>query len=469
MSKIRTRIAPSPTGNLHIGTARSALFNYLFAKANGGEFILRIEDTDLERSEEKFTKNIIDGLKWLGIQWDGEITYQSQRLEIYKKYIQQLLDEGKAYYCFCSKEKLEAERQEQEKRGEATKYSGKCANLSKAEMQKFLGEKRPCIIRLRVPNKKIVFKDLIRGKVEFNSEIIGDIAIAKNLDTPLYNFAVVVDDAEMQISHIIRGEDHISNTPKQILIQEALGLSKLEYAHLPMVLGTDKSKLSKRHGATAIDEYKTLGYLPEAILNFIAFLGWNPKTDQEIFSLQELVDNFSLDKIQKGGAVFNIEKLDWMNSQYIHKMSLDDFTNACLPYLPPQMQKENFNFIKKTVALEQQRIKKLSEIGESIQFIFADNLEYEPAILIWKKSDKEEAKTILEQLRKLIAAGNETDLENIVMTLAKEKGTGNVMWPLRIALSGKTASPGPIEIAEVIGKKKTIQRIEKAIQKLKSF
>lgn len=472
MSKIRTRIAPSPTGNLHLGTARSALFNYLFAKANKGEFILRIEDTDLERSDDKFTKDIIDGLKWLGIDWDEEITYQRKRLAIYQKYIKQLLDENKAYYCFCTKEELEQERQAQEKRGEATKYNGKCANLSTEKTNKLLKEKKKCIIRLKSSNKKIVFDDLIRNNVEFDTQIIGDIAIAKDLNTPLYNFAVVIDDAEMKISHIIRGEDHISNTPKQIMIQEALGLPQAKYAHLPLILGPDKSKLSKRHGATSVNVYREEGYLPEAMVNFMAFLGWNPKTDREIFSMKEFVDNFSLKKIQKGGAVFNIEKLDWMNSQYIRQMPVDNFAKACLPYLEKSLFGKggkgdfSFEFIKKAVSLEQSRIKKLSEISEAVKFMFTDELKYDANILIWKKSDKKNTKENLEKIKEVFVKGGNT--EKKIITLAKQYGNGDILWPMRVALSGKEKSPGPIEIAKALGKEKTLRRINRAINKLVS-
>lgn len=339
--EIRVRIAPSPTGYLHIGTARTALFNYLFAKNQGGKFILRIEDTDLERSDEKFTKEIIESLHWLGIEYDegpdvgGPYSpyRQRERLETYKKYLKQLLDENKAYYCFCTEEELEKEREAQMARGEPPIYSGRCAELNERQIKKFYDESRKPIIRFRMPAKIIVFEDLIRGVLEFDTKLIGDIAIAKNLETPLYNFAVVIDDYTMKISHVIRGEDHISNTPKQLAIIEALEFPKPKYAHLPMILGPDQSKLSKRHGATSIREYCDQGYLPEAMLNFMALLGWNSKTEQEIFSKEELIKNFLLEKTSKSGAVFNIEKLNWLNGYYIRKMGLTDLTEKCIPYL----------------------------------------------------------------------------------------------------------------------------------------
>jgi nondiscriminating glutamyl-tRNA synthetase len=339
--EVRVRIAPSPTGPLHLGTARTALFNFLFARKYQGIFILRIEDTDVERSKPEFEKDIIENLKWLGIEWDegpdvgGDFGpyRQSQRKEIYKKYLEKLLAEGKAYYCFCTKEELESERQYQLSIGQAPRYSGKCANLKKEEVEKYLKEGKPSVIRLKVPTKKIEVEDLVRGKIEFDSSLIGDFIIAKNFSYPLYNFACVVDDYEMRISHVIRGEDHLSNTPKQILIQEALGFPRPKYAHLPLILGPDRSKLSKRHGAVSISEYRKQGFLPEALVNFIAFLGWHPKTERYIYSLPALIKDFSLEKIQKGGAIFNIKRLEFLNGFYIRQKSIEKLTELCLPYL----------------------------------------------------------------------------------------------------------------------------------------
>lgn len=330
--EVRTRFAPAPTGILHIGGARTALFNYLFAKKFEGVFILRIEDTDVERSKPEYEKDIIDSLKWLGIEWD-EFYRQSQRIPIYRKYLEKLLEEDKAYYCFCSEEELEAQRQYQLSIGEAPRYSGKCAQLSKEEVQKYLAEGRTAVIRFKVLPKKVEFDDLIRGKLEFDASLFGDFVIAKDLNLPLYNFAVVVDDFEMKISHVIRGEEHISNTPKQILLQEALNFPSPQYAHLPMILAPDRTKLSKRHGAVGISEYKKEGYLPEALVNFMAFLGWNPGGEREIYLIPSLIKDFSLERVQKGGAVFNIKRLDFLNSFYIRQKSVEKLTEFCLPYL----------------------------------------------------------------------------------------------------------------------------------------
>ena len=333
---VRVRIAPSPTGPAHIGTARTALFNYLFAKQNKGKFILRIEDTDKERSKQQWTDEVLSELKWLGIEWDegpdigGKFGpyKQTQRTEIYEKYLKQLLKEGKIYHCFCTEEELEAKRQEQMSRGLAPKYDGKCSHLSKEIIEKNLAEKKPYVLRFRVPAKKVKFNDLIRGEVEFDAGLLGDLVIAKDFNAPLYHFAVVVDDQEMQISHVIRGEEHLPNTPRQILLQESLGFETPAYAHLPLMLNPDRSKMSKRAaaqvlpgraspaggGMVTISDYHKAGYLPEALINFIVLLGWNPGTEKEIFTLQQLVKEFSLDKVQKAGAVFNVQRLDFMQT-----------------------------------------------------------------------------------------------------------------------------------------------------------
>ena len=462
--EIRVRIAPSPTGFLHVGTARAALFNYLFAKRNNGKFILRIEDTDIERSEKRFEQDIIESLKWLGIPWDEGPFRQSDRIETYTKYLKNLLKENKAYYCFCSEEELEAVRQDQLSRGLAPKYNGKCHNLSPEEIKKCQENNKPSIIRFRTRQEKISFTDLIRGKIEFDSSLIGDFAIAKDLNTPLYNFAVVVDDFEMKISHIIRGEDHIPNTPKQILIQEALGFPQPEYAHLPLILGPDKSKLSKRHAAVSVSNYLQEGYLPEALINFMAFLGWNPGTDEEIYSLNTLAQEFSLDRVQKAGAIFNIKKLDYLNGLYIRQKPLDELTELCQPYLP----KAEKIFLKKIVGLHQERLKKLSEIKEFTDFFFQDKLNYDKELLRWRENDDEKMAGSLDKLDKLLSEISERNwaketLEKILMQEAEKMGDrGLVLWPLRVALTGKKASAGPIEIAEILGKEKTLTRLREA-------
>jgi len=456
----RVRIAPSPTGPLHVGTARTALFNYLFAKKYGGSFILRIEDTDLERSSPKYEKDILDGLKWLKLEWD-EFYKQSERIENYTKRLKELLDSGQAFYCYHGEKELETERKKQLEEKKAPIHI--CEHYGQ-------NLKRKGIIRFRPPKKNIVFDDLIRGKVEFDSSLLGDFSIAKDLKTPLYNFAVVIDDYETKISHVIRGEDHISNTPKQILLYEALALPMPQFAHVPLILGLDKSKLSKRHGATSISEYKEQGYLPEALINFMALLGWNPGTDQEIFALEELTRKFSLDKIQRGGAIFNIEKLDWFNGYYIRELSVKKLTNLCKPYLikngfiKPSLDGKK---LEKIISLEQKRMKKLSEIGELTEFFFKEP-KYKLNLLKWKNMTEEETRESLNKLESILSEIKEKDfiakkLEKILMTEAeKTEDRGKLLWPFRVALTGRDKSPGPFEIAEILEKEKTIQRIKQA-------
>ncbi len=515
LGEVRVRLAPSPTGFLHLGTARSGLFNYLFAKKHQGTFVLRIEDTDKERSKPEYERDIIENLKWLGIEPDegpgiggnyGPYR-QSERREIYKKYLKKLFEENKAYYCFCSKEELEAHRQYQLSIGEAPRYSGKCANLSKETVDKYLAEKKPYVIRFRTPPKKVEFEDIIRGKVEFDASLIGDIVIAKSFTEPLYNFACIVDDFEMKISHVIRGEDHLSNTPKQILLQEALGFPRPKYAHIPLILGPDRSKLSKRHGATSITEYKKQGYLPEALINFMALLGWNPGTEREIFSLNPLIKEFSLEKVQKSGAVFNQKRLDFLNGFYIRRKSIEKLTELCLPYLireglitpyfterqyPPAYgakeivqrykvsetgEEITIDKIKQIISIYQERMKKLSEISEFTDFFFKKEIIYDKELLKWKEMTEEELKTSLDRLynilykidaesfeRNYLADILLKEAENFSRIINKPGDRGYLLWPLRVALTGKKESAGPFEIAEILGKEKSLKRIKKAIE-----
>lgn len=463
--KIRVRLAPSPTGFLHIGTARTGLFNFLFAKKNKGKFILRIEDTDKERSKPEYEKDIIENLKWLGIECDEGPFRQSDRPEIYRGYLKKLIENGHAYYCFCSAEELEAIKQEQMSRGETPRYSGKCATLPKEEVQKRLSQGKAAVIRFRTAKKKIVFDDLIRGPVEFNSALFGDFVIAKDLNSPLYNFAVIIDDHEMQITHVIRGEDHISNTPRQILIQEALGLTKPRYAHLPLILGPDRSKMSKRHGDVSVLEYRKQGYLPQALINFMALLGWNPGTDKEIFSMNDLIKEFSLERVQKAGAIFNIQRLNFINGFYIRQKSLDELLDLSLPYLP--QVGESRSKLKEILSLYQERLKKLSELPDLIGFFFEEKLNYPKDLLRWKNMDDEEIKNILNILENVLSQIKEGDftkekLEKILMEVVRGGDRGKLLWPLRVALTGQRASAGPFEIASALGKEKTLARIKQA-------
>ncbi|MDP3784805.1 MAG: glutamate--tRNA ligase [bacterium] len=420
--EVRTRIAPSPTGYLHLGTARTALFNYLFAKKERGKFVLRIEDTDLERSDKKYEEDIVAGLKWLGIDWD-EFYRQSERIGIYEGYIKKLLAGGAAYVS-------------QEKEGERSE-----------------------VIRFRNPGGKIAFRDIIRGQIEFDTKESGDFVIAKDEQTPLYHFAVVIDDYETKISHVIRGEDHISNTPRQILIQEALGFPRPQYAHLPLILGSDHTKLSKRHGAESIREYKEVGYLPEAMFNFMALLSWHPTDEREIFSKEELIQLFSLERVQKGGAVFDLEKLNWMNKAYIKTVDVKKFEALVLDFVPESWKELKIDW-DKIMALSRERMTKLSEFKDLNSFFF-EAPEYPKELLRWKgKEDYRVIKKHLEKICELLPASEK------IMAYAEKEGRGEVLWPFRVALSGREASPGPFEIAEILGKDETLRRVRRALQLL---
>ena len=493
MRPVKVRIPPSPTGYMHIATARMALYNYIFAKQNNGKTILRLEDSDRERSKPEFIQDILDCLKWLGLDYDEGPYYQSQRIDIYRKYLQKLLDADLAYWCFCSSEDLEAEKQYNMSQGAAPVYSGKCATLTKDEAKDLLEQGKRAVIRFRTPKKKVSFNDVVRGKIDFDGSLIGDFVIAKDLDNALYNFIVVVDDFEMGVTHVIRGEDHISNTPKQIFLQEALGIERPVYAHMPMVLGPDKTKLSKRHGAVGVNEYLKAGYLPETLVNFMAFLGWNPGTEKEFYTLQELIADFSLEKIQKGAAIFNAKRLDFLNGYYIRQKPTADLTRLCIPFLiasqmiEPSGEPDTFtikatgerikmDFLTKVVQYHQPRLRNLSEIVTLSGYFFQERLDYDKSILKWKDESYDDVVRALDVAQKLMDSMPEADwtkenLESSILGQAEEfslsigrpgKDRGFLLWPLRVSLCGQKMSIGPFEMAEVLGKAKTLARVLEA-------
>src|SRR3989338_3197373 len=458
--RVKTRMAPSPTGFLHVGTARTAIFNFLYARHMGGEFILRIEDTDVGRSEKHFEEDIVDGLKWLGIDWDGEITRQSERIDIYEKYIKKLLDEDKAFYCPHSEEELERERKSQLWDKKSPRHV--CDARDKKANTGLIRFKNDAF-------EDITFTDEIRGELSFDPQLLGDFSLAKDLRTPLYNFAVVVDDATMEISHVIRGEDHISNTPKHILLENALGFSRPVFAHLPLILGSDRSKLSKRHGATSLTEYKHVGYLPEAFFNFMAILGWNPGGEQEIFSKEELIKIFSLERVQKAGAIFDITKLDWMNGEYIRGKSPKEISE-CLKEAGISFgsRASKSEYLEKVIVLEQPRLKKLSELPEKTDYFFKEP-EYDVALLKWKQMNNNQIKFSLDTAKEMLQAVSEKSFnkENLEKMFLEKAGKdrGELLWPLRVALSGKKDSPSPFEIMEILGREESIKRVQGAINK----
>ena len=460
MTKARLRFPPSPTGPLHIGNVRTGLFNYLLAKKLGGAYVLRIEDTDQERSKKKYESEIFESLKWLGLTPDegpqeggpfGPYR-QTERHAFYDAALKLLLAEGKVFYCSHA---LAAENEK--------------PAVHWCEFRD--GGAGQGIIRFKTPKEEVItFADIIRGPISVETNLIGDFSIARNLESPLYNFANVIDDHEMQITHVLRGEDHIPNTPKQILLQRALGYESPQYGHLPLILGKDRSKLSKRHGAVALAEYQRQGYLPEAIINYLALLGWNPGTEQEIFTRNELIDCFSIEKVHRAGAVFDTEKLDWMNGEYIRRTPLADLTEKLIPFLSSAgIQTETIarDTLEQIILLEQPRLKKLAEIGERVDFYFR-----EPKITVdllqWKLMSAQEISAALDESIELLTkfkVENPTKdcLEAVFLPAATARGDrGSLLWPLRAALTGKKASPGPFDIIPILGKAASVKRLESA-------
>ncbi len=461
--KVRVRIAPSPTGSFHIGNARTALFNWLFARAHNGEFLLRIEDTDRERSQKKFEEDILYGLKWLGLEWD-EFYRQSDRAEIHRDYLEKLLESEKAYYCFCSKDELEEQRQAMLVQGMAPKYSGKCRSLPAGEALGKVQRGEPYVIRLKIPDAKIAFQDIVRGRIEFDGALMGDIVIAKEGGEPLYNFAVTVDDALSNITHIIRGEDHISNTPRQIFIMQALGFDIPQFAHLPMILNPDRSKISKRYNSVALTDYIKQGYVQEALFNFLALIGWHPKSDEEVMSVQQFIKEFDLRKVQKGGAVFSQEKLDWFNNHYIKEMGDKELLALSKNFVP-----KNWKLNTAMINTVRGRVNRLNELEDLLRFYF-EIPDYPVALLRWKEMNLGEVELNLNKMKDAIGTlgprSRKNTIEEKLLGVIGNGKRGEMLWPLRVALSGQENSPGPFEIVEALGKKESLRRIDLALQKL---
>ncbi|MBX4186683.1 MAG: glutamate--tRNA ligase [Candidatus Doudnabacteria bacterium] len=470
LQEVKTRFAPSPTGLLHVGGIRTALYNFLFARKSNGQMFLRIEDTDKARTVPGALENIIETLHNFGLKPDAEPVFQSSRLDIYKKFAEELIEKKSAYYCFCSTQRLEELRKQQEANHQPPKYDKLCLNLSSDQVIDKLKNNEPYVVRLNVPaDLEIRFTDLVHGEINISSNEVDDQVLLKSDGYPTYHLANVVDDHEMQITHVIRGEEWVPSTPKHILLYSAFGWESPQFAHLPLLLSKTKKKLSKREGDVSVQSFMEQGYLPEALLNFVALLGWNPKTEQEIFTMDELIQQFSLDKVNKAGAVFDLDKLDWVNSVYIRKLSLDELLEKIKPFWS-EAGKHPRDFILKILELERERLKKLSEIGERVKYFFEEP-EYSAELLIWKKSDKQTIKQNLEKLLGFFNSNDPTE-ENIKKFIADNgMKTGEVLWPLRVALTGLEASPGPFEIISTFivlptGKEMVLNRIKKAVTKL---
>ena len=467
---VRVRFAPSPTGYLHIGGARTALFNWLFARHEGGTFILRIEDTDRSRSTDEYIEAIVEGMKWFNLDWDEGPFRQTDRFDVYRRYVDGLVKEGKAYYCYCSPEELEQRRQEALSQGKTPKYDGRCRNLKEA-----IPGRTPAI-RFKMPQEgETVVNDLIKGTVTFDNSQLDDLIIMRSDGTPTYNFVVVVDDVDMEITHVIRGDDHLNNTPKQLHIYKALGYQIPEFAHLPMILGSDKARLSKRHGATSVMAYKEMGYLPDALVNYLVRLGWS-YGDQEVFTREELIKYFSFESVGKSSAVFNPEKLIWLNSQYVMNSDPVKLAELVTPFLEREKitqegRTPDTQWLSKAIMTLRERAKTLVELAASLRYYIAEDVEYNEKAKA--KFLNEKSLPLLVELKEsitLLADFSVSEIERIFREIIERHGIklGNLAQPVRVAVTGGTESPGIFEVLEVMGREKIMRRLEKAILAIES-
>lgn len=478
--RVRVRFAPSPTGYLHIGNARTALLNWLFVRHHHGEFILRIEDTDQERSTLESEEIILNSLRWLGIDWDegpgagGDSGpyRQSERLEIYRGYTQRLLEEKKAYKCYCLPEELEKMRKNFLAQGKMPKYDGRCLELTEKDREKLEGEGKKPSIRFRVNEGRVVVNDVLRGKVAFDSEVIGDFIIVRSDGTAAYNYAVVIDDFSMKISHVIRGEDHLSNTPRQILIYHALNFPLPRFFHHSLILGPDRTKLSKRHGVTSVEQFKMNGFLSNALVNYLAFLGGALGEGEEILSPEEIINKFSLEEVGKSAAIFDPEKLTWINKAHIKKLGLSELTTLLIPFIEEagyDVRSRNREWLTRAVDATRERIKTLSRIKEEMGIFFQENLDFEPeAIEILRNDGVFELLEILKQeinLKQEITGDSYREMISAIKKRTKLKGKGLFM-PIRAVLTGKTRGPDMEKIFPVLGKKLILKRLDKGLNDL---
>ena len=474
---VRVRFAPSPTGYPHVGNIRTALFNWLFARHYGGSFIVRVEDTDVARKVEGAEEAILDGLRWLGLDWDEGPYYQSQRLKLYHEAAKRLVSQGDAYYCYCSPQRLEEMRAEQVRRKQPPGYDRRCRDLSQEERAEKEAEGITPVVRFKTPlSGQTKFNDLIWGEVVFQNDTLDDFVLLKSDGYPTYHLANIVDDHLMEISHVLRAEEWLSSTPRHLLMYQALGFEPPQFAHLPMILGADRAKLSKRHGAVSITEYREQGYLPEAMVNFLALLGWSLDDKTEIIPRRELINSFSVERVSRTAAVFNRDKLNWMNGVYIRSLSVEDFTQRALPFLdsglPPEVKRPlSIEYIRQIMPLIQERARTLTEVAELAQIFFVDELDYAPNLLIAKgmnqKSATQALETAKQRLERLEAFDAES-LEAVLRPLAEELGlkTGQLFGALRVAVTGRTAAPPLFQTMAVLGKERCLRRIQAALDRL---
>ncbi len=486
MGEVRLRFAPSPTGYIHIGSIRTALYNYLFAKHNNGKFILRIEDTDRSRFVEGAIENLIESLEWAGISHDegvflenGEIIQkgdygpyiQSERLDIYGKYIDELIEKGHAYYCFCSKERLDKVREEQKIKGLIPKYDGFCRNISIEEAKERIANGEEYVVRLKLPhNTDVKFHDHVRGDITINTDDIDDQVLLKSDGFPTYHMAVVVDDYLMKITHIVRGEEWLASTPKHILLYEAFGWEKPEYVHLPTVLNKDKKKLSKRHGDVSVDGFIKEGYLPEAIVNYLALVGWSPESNEEILSMDELIEQFSFERVAKTGGIFDKEKLNWVNEHYIRGKTADEITELCIPYLKEagyitdEDVKSRYEWLKAMVTTVQENLSTTKDIVDKVDFFFSDKvvIEDDKALEVIKGEQVPKLLNAFEEAVNEVEEIDEDFAKGIMKKIQKQTGIKgkNLFMPTRVALTGAVHGPEMVNIIYVLGKQNILKRID---------
>ena len=476
---VRVRFAPSPTGYPHLGNIRTALFNWVFARHNTGVFILRIEDTDANRLVDGAKNVILDSLRWLGLDWDEGPYFQSQRLELYREAADRLLEQELAYRCYCSPQRLESMRQEQMKRKQPPGYDRHCRNLTQEQRAEMEASGITPVVRFKSPLEgQTSFNDLLRGEIVFENSTLDDFVLLKSDGYPTYHLANIVDDHLMEISHVLRADEWLSSTPRHVLLYQALGWQPPHFAHLPMILGPDRSKLSKRHGATAITEYQEQGYLPEAMFNFLALLGWALDDKTEIMGRQEIIEYFSLDRISKTAAVFNRDKLDWMNGLYLRGLSLDEFAQRAMPFLERDLPSEigrplDIGYINKITPLVQERAKTLAEVPQLSDFFFVDELEYDAGLLLGKIDKGEAIKSLQASVAKLdsLKSWDAASLEVVFRPLAEELKlkTGVFFGLLRVAVTGRTAAPPLFQTMEVLGRERCLKRLRAALDKLSAF
>ncbi|MFC1551672.1 glutamate--tRNA ligase [Candidatus Latescibacterota bacterium] len=470
----RLRFAPSPTGDLHVGGARAALFNWLYARKTGGKFLLRIEDTDVERSTEQALKSILDSIRWLGLDWDEEPVKQSQRGDLYRAAVAKLLENGSAYPCYCTKEELEAERENARIEKLDYNYSGKCRNLNAETVAKNNAAGMPHTVRFKVPDGETSFEDMVHENKTFQNRTIGDFIIARADGSPVYLLGVAVDDAEMGITLVMRGDDHISNTPKQLMIMDALGYDIPRFAHLPQVLGEDKKKLSKRHGAASVMEYKNLGFYPEAVINFLAFLGWNPGDEREKMGLDELIESFSIPNISKKSSVFDLKKLEWLNGQFLRERPSEEIFGDVGPlyvksgFVSQDGLDSNREYILNVIGLLKLRCRLITDFESQGGYFFHDPESYDEKG-IRKVFMKEGAVECLENLADTFDALSdfgEQEIEDSIRNLAEkmEVSGGKLIHPTRLAVSGTTGGPGLFEMLALIGKERVVARMKRAVE-----